>query len=111
MATADHIDLAGDVDARVVDRPQRSRFELVRRGDVLGFVDYVRTPWAIALTHAEVRQELRGQGLGEQLAAGALRAIRAGGLEVIPRCPFIAGYLRKHPELAPGASDHAPLTR
>jgi predicted GNAT family acetyltransferase len=99
----------GEIDLRpaeVIDRPQRSRFELVRRGDVLAFLDYRLTPRhapeAIILTHAEVRPELRGQGYGEQLVAGALEQLAPRGLEVVPRCRFVAGYLRRHPEARPG---------
>jgi uncharacterized protein len=112
MAVAPEIDLR---EARVVDRPQRSRFELVRGGDVLGFLDYRLTPphdpHTITLTHAEIRPELRGQGLGDQLAAGALRAIAHRGWEVVPLCRFVAGYMRNHPEAlgppAPGRAQRA----
>jgi predicted GNAT family acetyltransferase len=38
--------------------------------------------------------------VGSQLAAGALDAVRERGLRVIPRCPFIAGYLSRHQEYA-----------
>src|SRR5439155_23952305 len=39
-----------------------------------------------------------GRGLGTRLIAGALDDIRARGLELIPTCPFVRAYLRRHPE-------------
>lgn len=87
-------------EVRVVDRPQRSRYELVRGGDVLGFIDYILTSDAVVLTHAEVRPELRGQGLGEWMAAGALGILAAARRPVVARCAFVSRYLRAHPEVA-----------
>ncbi|MFD5436489.1 GNAT family N-acetyltransferase [Kitasatospora sp. NPDC127067] len=34
------------------------------------------------------------------LARGALDDARARGLHVLPYCPFIRGWIRKHPEYA-----------
>lgn len=52
----------------------------------------------ITFTHTEVPEELQGQGIAGRLARTALEHARAEGLKVIPRCPYIAGYIRKHPE-------------
>ena len=39
-----------------------------------------------------------GQGVGSELAAGALDDARARGLRVLPYCPFIRGYIERHQE-------------
>jgi predicted GNAT family acetyltransferase len=52
------------------------------------------------LTHTEVPQELSGRGIGSRLARGVLDDIRAAGLKVVAKCPFMAGYIGKHPEYA-----------
>jgi hypothetical protein len=37
-------------------------------------------------------------GVGSRLVRGALDDIRSRGLRVAPVCPFVADYLRRHPE-------------
>jgi predicted GNAT family acetyltransferase len=38
--------------------------------------------------------------LGSLLLAGALDDLRARGLKLVPLCPFVASYIRRHPEQA-----------
>jgi len=45
-----------------------------------------------------VPRELEGRGLAGKMAKVALEDARARRLLVIPRCPFVAGYMRRHPE-------------
>jgi uncharacterized protein len=59
---------------------------------------YTRAGDVITLTHTEVPQELSGRGIGSRLARDVLDDIRAAGLEVVATCPFMAGYIAKHPE-------------
>jgi predicted GNAT family acetyltransferase len=47
-----------------------------------------------------VRPEYEGKGVGSKLAGGALTLAKDRGLQVVAQCPFIAAYLKKHPELA-----------
>ena len=39
-----------------------------------------------------------GHGVGTRLIEGALQDIRSRGLHVVPVCPFVRAYLRRHPE-------------
>ena len=55
-------------DVRVVDAPDRSRFEIRVDGDVAGFTEYRRHPGAIAFIHTETDPRFEGQGLGSDLA-------------------------------------------
>ncbi|MBI3969168.1 MAG: N-acetyltransferase [Chloroflexi bacterium] len=82
---------------QVVDNPTASRFEL-RLGEYVAFAEYERHQDSIVFTHTEVPEELEGQGVGSALARGALEIARERGAPVIPLCPFIAGYLRRHSE-------------
>ena len=41
-----------------------------------------------------------GQGIGSQLVRGLLEIARTQGLKVVAKCPFVAGYIAKHPEYA-----------
>jgi len=75
------------------------RFELEVEGG-LAAAYYQLAPGVITFTHTEVPQSLSGRGIGSRLARGALEAVRAQGLKVVARCPFIGGYIAKHPEFA-----------
>jgi predicted GNAT family acetyltransferase len=48
--------------------------------------------------HTEVEDKFEGHGVGGALARGALDDVRARGFKVTPLCPFIAGWMKKHPE-------------
>ena len=82
------------------NNPDRHRFEAVDGGNnVAGYVEYNELATSIMLTHTEVSPEHEGKGVGGFLARESLGAVRAQGKHVIPACPFIASYLRKHREL------------
>jgi hypothetical protein len=86
--------------ATVRDNPDEQRYELVLDDDVVGEIVYRLRPGAVVLLHTEVSPDLEGKGLGAQLVAGALDDIRARGLRLVPLCPFVGDYLRRHPEAA-----------
>ena len=81
----------------VKDNPARSRYELEVDGHI-AFVLYKLHPGMIDLIHTEVPKELGGRGVGSILAKAVLENIRSHGLKVEPRCEFLAGYIKKHPE-------------
>jgi uncharacterized protein len=87
-----------DVEPRVVDKPKESRYELWLGDTRAGFIDYLSEPGTVLLVHTEVDPALEGQGLGVRLVAGALADLRARGLKLVPLCPFVRAYLRRHPE-------------
>jgi predicted GNAT family acetyltransferase len=82
---------------QVRDNAARHRFELDADGHT-AVAHYSLAPGAITFTHTEVPAALGGRGIGSQLARGALEQARARGLKVVAQCPFIAGYIAKHPE-------------
>lgn len=81
----------------VTDNKALHRFEMAVDG-ATAFVTYRLGDGKITFLHAEVPKEFSGRGYGSALAKGALDQSRAAGLKVVPRCPFIAAYIRKHPE-------------
>ena len=83
----------------VRDNTQRSRFELDAEGHV-AFSNYRRDGGTITIMHTEVPPALNGKGIGSALVRGMLDIVRAEGLKVVPLCPFVAGYIAKHPEYA-----------
>jgi predicted GNAT family acetyltransferase len=82
----------------VTDVPDDHRYE-ARIGDtVAGVAAYIRTPEIIAFVHTEVGDAFEGRGIGSTLARAALDDARSRGLRVLAICPFIKGWLEKHPE-------------
>jgi predicted GNAT family acetyltransferase len=82
----------------VVDNTAEERFELQVDGQ-MAFLKYERSNGALVLIHTEVPEALRGHHIGERLVQGALDAARAEGSRIVPVCPFVRAYLRKHPTL------------
>jgi uncharacterized protein len=82
---------------KVVDDPEASRFEVLVDGEIAGFTEYRRTKSSVAFTHTVIEPAFEGRGLGSALARGALDATREAGLSVLPFCPFIRGYIQRHP--------------
>ena len=50
--------------------------------------------------HTEVEEQFGGRGLATILVAEALAATRADGKRVVPLCPMVAAFIKKHPEFA-----------
>lgn len=57
---------------------------------------YVRRGGDIVFTHTEVPEASRGKGVADELASVALAWARGQGGTIIPECPFIATYMRRH---------------
>ena len=53
---------------------------------------------AMFFIHTEVPPALEGQGIASQLVRTALEDARTRHLAVIPFCPFVAGYIQRHPD-------------
>lgn len=84
-------------DITVSRNDEASRYEIHSDGTLAGFADFDRRPGEIRFTHTEIDNAFQGRGLAQQLAAGALADAATTGDAIAPYCPFIAGYLQKHP--------------
>ena len=98
-------------EAVVVDVPDASRYEIRLGERMIGEAAYHRRGNRIAFTHTEIDESCAGRGFGSRLAGAALEDARRQGLEVVPLCPFIAHYIKAHPEhedlVAASYRDHA----
>ncbi|SRR6266542_3954664 len=83
--------------AEVRNNRAAQRFELVI-GDRLAQIAYAERDGVITFIHTEVPPELEGQGIASRMAHTALEYARERQLRVVPRCPYVAGYIRRHPE-------------
>jgi predicted GNAT family acetyltransferase len=84
--------------ATVRDNSATHRYELLLDGELVGDLVYRAKDDVVTLIHTEVAPQLEGRGLGERLVAGALDDIHERGLQIVPLCPFVAAYIRHHPE-------------
>lgn len=72
---------------------------LVQLPEGIGELLYRRIPpRTLDLVHTEVAPTLRGRGVGDALAEGAMAYARAQGLSIVASCPFVRGWLAKHLE-------------
>lgn len=85
------IEVTDDADAR--------RYEAIAEdAAVAGYISYELRDGRVAMLHTEVEDAYEGEGVGSSLVEGALEMVRASGLMVLPYCPFVAAYLKRHKE-------------
>jgi uncharacterized protein len=86
-------------DATVRHNPRLSRYEItLGDGAPAGVAHYQRHERRIALLRTEIEAHHDGAGLAGRLARAVLDDARKRGLEVVPLCPFMAAYIRSHPD-------------
>lgn len=87
-------------DISVSNNEQDSRFEAFGGGNLLGYIEYTIDGTTIDMPHTKVFPEFEGQGVGSALARQSLDMVRAMDpeLRVIPTCPFIAVWIKRHPD-------------
>lgn len=61
-------------------------------------IEYIKSGNKIYLTHTEVPLELEGQGIASDLVKKVLADIQLKELKVVPLCPFVDKYIKRHPE-------------
>lgn len=81
----------------VVHDEQGGRFTVTADGETAELV-YHKTGSQIVFMHTGVPAALEGRGIGSALARTGLEYARAEGLEVVPLCPFVRGYIERKPE-------------
>lgn len=86
------------MDPEVRNNPDEKRYEIRVDGQLAGFAQYRDRPGLLAFIHTEVDPAFEGKGVGSALAKAALDDARAQDVAVLPFCPFINEYIRRHPE-------------
>lgn len=81
----------------VEQNEEKDRFELII-GEKVAFSAYMNRPSMIVFTHTEVPVGFEGKGVGSKLARESLDFARKLGKTVMPLCPFIKAYIKRHPE-------------
>ncbi len=86
-------------DVATSNNPEQHRYEAHIDGELAGFAEYQLTDELVVFTHTEVGDRFEGKGVGSALARFGLDDVRATGTrKVMPLCPFIKGWIGKHPE-------------
>jgi predicted GNAT family acetyltransferase len=96
------VDVGGTSFIINIDR-DHGRFEATAAGAAAGdpragVIEYTQEGDIISMNHTEVAHALRGRGIGEALVGAALDYTRQSGWMVRPRCPFVAAFIKTHPQ-------------
>jgi uncharacterized protein len=94
-----------EISNNVADRRWEARLD----GEMAGYAEYGASPSRVVFTHTVVESRFEGRGIASALAKAALDAAVAAGQRIVPYCPFISAYLRRHHEY--DASVDWPKTR
>ena len=81
----------------VMHNAEAHRFETTVDG-LRSLLSYRRFPDRLLLQHTEVPSPLERQGLATKLTRTAVDFARANQLRVVPLCPYVLHFLRRHPE-------------
>lgn len=82
----------------VRDDPENHRYVLELDGETAGLAVYHIRGGRYFFVHTEIQPGHEREGLGSVLARAALDDVRAKGGKIVPICPFIAAWLRRHPD-------------
>ncbi|MEU6623875.1 GNAT family N-acetyltransferase [Streptomyces litmocidini] len=78
----------------------RHRYEILVDGERAGLTAYRDRDDRRVFFHTEVDEAYAGQGLASILVEQALTDVRASGMRIVPVCPYVAKFLKKHDEFA-----------
>jgi predicted GNAT family acetyltransferase len=86
--------------ATVERNDARHRYEILVDGKRAGLTAYRDRGEQRVFFHTEVDDAFAGQGLAAQLVQYALTDVRDLGMRIVPVCPYVAKFLKKHDEFA-----------
>lgn len=98
MSTNPRIDVSK---LEVRDNPEAQRFEIRLSDEDVAKIDYRIEDNVIIFVHTEVPEGYEGMGIADKMAHAALEASKSAGKQVLPLCPFVSAYIRRHPEYKP----------
>jgi predicted GNAT family acetyltransferase len=82
------------------------RLELEVEGSI-AFIKYKLDGEMLFLIHTEVPPALEGKGAGSAIVQKALQYAKDNNFKIVPICPFVQSYLKRHKEwndiIVPGA--------
>ena len=85
-----------ELTVEVRDNPEEARYEIREDGQLVGSAEYRLSEGRMTLVHTAVDPAHARRGLASMLARTALEDARKRGLAVVPRCSFMAGFIREN---------------
>lgn len=82
---------------QLIDNEEAKQYEF-HVEDTIPRIEYIKAQNNIYLTHTEVPKELEGKGIGSALVKQVLEDIEKKDLTLVPLCPFVALYIKRHPD-------------
>lgn len=82
--------------ADVRNIPDARQYEITVDGEHAGLIDYLDRDGQRILYHTEIDDKFGGQGLAATLVEQALTDTRSAGKRIVPVCPYIAKYVKRH---------------
>ena len=76
------------------------KYTIAVDGETVGLADVADRDNQRVFYHTEVDERFGGRGLAAILVAEALERTRADGKRVVPLCPMVAAFIKKHPEFS-----------
>lgn len=90
--------MSNSLESKLVLNEEKKRFELEVEGKT-AFIEFIVSNENIMfLTHTEVPVALEGKGVGSDIVSKTLEYIREKGFTLAPLCPFVAAYVKRHPD-------------
>jgi predicted GNAT family acetyltransferase len=77
---------------------EKSQFETTVDGHVALTAYDLEDPDRIVFTHTDVPEALAGRGIAGEIVKFGLDYAREKKLTVVPQCPYVASYIKRHPE-------------
>jgi predicted GNAT family acetyltransferase len=84
-------------DQNLMTNTEKSRLELEIDNNT-AFIDYRLSGSRLYLIHTEVPPLLEGKGVGKAIVQKALQYAKDSDLKIVPICPFVQAYLKRHTE-------------
>lgn len=81
----------------LIKNDEKNRFELVT-GIYTTFIEFKERSKKIWLIHTEAPEELKGKGTATAIVEKTLTYLEEHGYRMVPLCPFVGTYLKRHPE-------------
>ena len=77
---------------------ESEQYTIEVEGKKVGKAEFLDRGGKRVFTHTEVDEDYEGRGLATILIGQALQQTRDAGLRIVPQCPMVAAYIKKHDE-------------